>query len=127
MPQLKYSPGCVDGPVVLPASCCRLVAAHDTDRESKDGLRAIHSVITHHWAAHRLTVALAAVLVDGVSTASGVNNMLRSCLLCMIETWLRAFVSRCSGGLCLAGVARFLARRGARVSGLFPALCAHSR
>lgn len=31
-----------------------LVAAHNMDRKSKDGLCAIYVVITHHWRAHQL-------------------------------------------------------------------------
>lgn len=65
---------------------------------------------------------------------NSVNNMLRSCLVCMIETSLGGpslSLSLRSGRICLAGrqagITRFLARRGGWVSGLFPALRVHSR
>lgn len=64
-----------------------LVAAHDTARESEDGLGAIYGVITHRWAAHQLTEVCCSVRSTQRQCQhyNAVDNMLPSCLVCMIE------------------------------------------
>lgn len=92
---------------------------------------ASYGVITHHWAAHQLTEVCCSVRSTQrrCQHYNSADNMLPSCLVCMIEMQSAPPPPLCvvAGFVWQAGIARFLAHRGGWVSGLFPALRVHFR
>lgn len=95
------------------SDCCVLLLAAHADRESKDGLCAIYNVITHQRTAPRRLKCAARPCQRWCQHYSPVDNMLRSCSLCMIETSSEAGLSLPRQDLLgkqAAGITRFLAR-----------------